>query len=101
MVYFFSIVCNIKNKKIIERDIEDKVKFLENKNMFGNCKVEILRNGIRIEYNEGAVERIYPWKIIREVFSFKENIYFFISSIDYVSIQKELSKTKKSVFLFF
>ncbi|MGM8317377.1 YcxB family protein, partial (plasmid) [Clostridium perfringens] len=57
--FIFSIVCNIKNKKIIERDIEEKVRFLENKNMFGNCKVEILGNGIRIEYNEGAVERIY------------------------------------------
>ena len=50
--FIFSIVCNIKNKKIIERDIEEKVRFLENKNMFGNCKVEILVNGIRIEYNE-------------------------------------------------
>lgn len=93
--FIFSIVCNIKNKKIIERDIEEKVRFLENKNMFGNCKVEILGNGIRIEYNEGAVERIYPWKIIREVFSFKENIYLFISSIDYVSIPKGAFKNKE------
>ena len=93
--FIFSIVCNIKNKRIIERDIEEKVRFLENKNMFGNCKVEILSNGIRIVYNGGAVERIYPWKIIREVFSFKENIYIFISSIDYVSIPKGAFKNKE------
>ncbi len=91
----FSIVCNIKNKRIIERNIEEKVKFLENKNMFGNCKVEVLSNGIRIGYNGGVVERIYPWKIIREVFSFKENIYIFISSIDYVSIPKGAFKNKE------
>ena len=47
--FIFSIMCNIKNKKIIERDIEEKGRFLENKNMFGNCKVQILANGIRIE----------------------------------------------------
>ena len=93
--FVFSIVCNIKNKRIIECNIEEKVKFLESKDMFGNCKIEVLSNGIRIEYNEGAVERIYPWKIIREVFSFKENIYLFISSIDYVSIPKGAFKNKE------
>lgn len=92
--FIFSMVCNIKNKRIIESNIEEKVKFLENKEMFGKCKIEVISNGIRIKYN-GVVERIYPWKIIREVFSFKGNIYIFISSIDYVSIPKDAFKNNK------
>lgn len=91
----FSIICNRKNKRIMEQDIEEKVRFLDNKGMFGPCKVEILNDAIMIKYNDGKVERTYPWKIVREVFSFKGNIYLFISSIDYVSIPKEAFQNKK------
>lgn len=85
----FSIICNIKNRKIIEESINEKVNFLESKNMFGKCTVEVMSHGLKIKYNEGIEERMYPWKIIREISSFRGNIYIFISSIDYISIPKE------------
>ncbi|MDZ5254688.1 YcxB family protein [Clostridium sp. LIBA-8841] len=85
----FSIICNIKNRKIIEESINEKVNFLESKNMFGKCTVEVMSHGLKIKYNEGIEERMYPWKIIREISSFRGNIYIFISSIDYISIPQE------------
>lgn len=90
----FSIICNIKNKRIIEKSIEEKVEFFESKDMFGSCKVEVMLNGLRIEYN-GTTERVYPWKIIREIYSFKDNIYIYISSIDYIAIPKEAFKNNE------
>ncbi|MDZ4993546.1 hypothetical protein GNF80_11290 [Clostridium perfringens] len=91
----FSIICNIKNRKIIEKSINDKVNFLEKKNMLGKCRVEVMNYGLKVEYNEGIEERVYPWKIIREIFSFRGNIYIYISSIDYISIPKEAFKNSE------
>ncbi|MGG5463179.1 YcxB family protein [Clostridium sp. B9] len=90
----FSVICNRKNKKTMEDDIQNNVEFLEQKNMFGKCKIEIMSDGLRVEYNNGVAGRMYPWKIIREVFSFKENVYIYISSIDYLSIPKEAFENK-------
>ncbi|EGT3614826.1 YcxB family protein [Clostridium perfringens] len=91
----FSIICNVRNKKIIEESISEKVNFLEQKDMFGKCRVEVMNYGLRIEYNDGVAERVYPWKIVREIFSFRENIYIYISSIDYLSIPKEAFKNNE------
>lgn len=96
----FSIICNNKNKKIIEQDIQEKVDFLEKRNMFGDCIVEVLNDGLKISYNDGISGRIYPWKIVREVFSFKENVYIYISSIDYLSIPKYAFKNLEERKLF-
>ncbi|WP_300348126.1 YcxB family protein [Clostridium sp.] len=91
----FSIICNRNNKKLIQKDIQNKLNLLEERNMFGPCIIEVSSDGINVIYNNGITGRRYPWKIVREVFSFKKNIYIYISSFDYLSIPKNAFKNEE------
>lgn len=97
----FSIICNRNNKKLIQKDIQAKLNILEERNMFGPCIINISSEGINVTYNNGITSRIYPWKIVREVCSFKKNVYIYISSFDYISIPKNAFKNEeeRNVFL--
>ncbi|MPQ42188.1 hypothetical protein [Clostridium tarantellae] len=91
----FSLYCNIKNKKILLKKIEKDIKLFEELNMFGQCSVELLNEGLNVKYNSKT--KIYPWNIIKNALIINNDLYITISSVEHIIIsQKAFNKDKSS-----
>lgn len=86
----FCVVCNIKIKKELVKQIEEKINSFEKQDMFGKSTMNFIEEGICVELNGN--KRIYPWNIIRDLKSVKGNLYIYIGSIDYLVIPEEAFK---------